>query len=45
MRWNSRWLKSPSYNWIGVIVSLAMLILYVQRMLGPDPRASLFALI
>ena len=35
-----RWLRSPLYNWIGVVVSLGMLILYVQRLLGPDPRAS-----
>ena len=35
-----RWLRSPGHNWIGVAVSLAMLILYLQRLGAPDPRPS-----
>jgi uncharacterized membrane protein len=35
-----RWLRSPVHNWIAALVSLGMLILYVQRLVGPDPRPS-----
>ena len=35
-----RWFETPLYNWAGTVVSLAMLALYIQRLMGPAPRPS-----
>jgi len=35
-----RWHEKPAYNWTATVVSLTMLALYIQRLLGPAPRAS-----
>jgi len=34
------WFESTRTKWIGVAVSLAMLVLYIQRLMEPNPEAS-----
>ncbi len=35
MKKTARWFDSPAHNWIGTIVSVLMLLLYLQRLLEP----------
>ena len=37
---NSQWFESPAFNWTGAVVSLLMLALYIQQLMGPDQRPS-----